>query len=97
MDSRICQTFAAPPAEPGFSRYWLGSNWLGLLYPRSPLWCVKRFPQLVALLQVQPKFSAVSKYGGQHQCCVGRNCTAICTQLIDGFSTDAHRFSQLCP
>jgi len=59
------------------------------------LWCVRRFPQLVALLQIQPEISRIPEYGGQHQCCASRDCTAIGTQLIHGFSTDAHRFSQL--
>jgi len=29
--------------------------------------CIKRFPQLVALLQIQPKISSIPKYGRQHQ------------------------------
>ena len=73
----------------------LSSNRFSLLDPCSPFWCVKRFPQLVALLQIQPKISSIPKYGSQHQCCVSRDCTATDSQLIDGFSTDSHRFSQL--
>jgi hypothetical protein len=47
------------------------------------------------LLQIQPKISAIPEYCGQHQRRVGRDCTAIVTQLIHGFSTDSQCFSQL--
>lgn len=44
---------------------------------------------------LKPKISAIPENSGQDQRRIGRDCTAIGTQPIDGFSTDSHRFLQL--